>query len=160
MEAANREETGAELAAVTLLLGIIFADLQPSGPVPYSAYLQEFNRLVRPRLTRFYGKAYEHNGWIPRDQWLDESEKQAIFEERDRKLAEARQRRAEARTAAQNKANAASSASSNTRYTDSDAAEDRALLGSTLSATALPLTDEGSRLSEITSNSAATASSP
>ena len=89
-----------------------------------------------------------------------EGRQQAIFEERDRKLAEARQRRAEARAAARNKANAASSASSSTRYTDSDAAEDRALLGSTSSATALPLTDEGSGLSAITSNSAATASTP
>ena len=29
--------------------------------------------------TRSYGKAYEHNGWIPRDHWLDDSEKQAII---------------------------------------------------------------------------------
>lgn len=29
--------------------------------------------------TRSYGKAYEHNGWIPRDHWLDEWEKQAII---------------------------------------------------------------------------------
>jgi len=28
---------------------------------------------------RCYGKAYEHNGWIPRDHWLDEWEKQAIL---------------------------------------------------------------------------------
>ena len=28
--------------------------------------------------TRSYGQAYEHNGWIPRDHWLDECEKQAI----------------------------------------------------------------------------------
>ena len=26
-----------------------------------------------------YGKAYEHNGWIPRDHWLTDSEKQAII---------------------------------------------------------------------------------
>jgi putative transposase len=25
-----------------------------------------------------YGKANEHNGWVPRDFWLEESEKQAI----------------------------------------------------------------------------------
>jgi len=30
--------------------------------------------------TRSYGKAYEHNGWIPRDHWLDEWEKQAIIQ--------------------------------------------------------------------------------
>jgi len=30
--------------------------------------------------TRSYGKAYEHNGWIPRDHWLEESEKQAIIQ--------------------------------------------------------------------------------
>lgn len=29
--------------------------------------------------TRSYGKAYEHNGWIPRDHWLDDGEKQAII---------------------------------------------------------------------------------
>ncbi len=27
-----------------------------------------------------YGKVNEHNGWIPRDHWLDESERQAIIE--------------------------------------------------------------------------------
>ena len=26
-----------------------------------------------------YGKVYEHNGWIRRDFWLEEWEKQAIF---------------------------------------------------------------------------------
>lgn len=26
-----------------------------------------------------YGKAYEHNGWIPRDNWLTDDEKQAII---------------------------------------------------------------------------------
>lgn len=30
--------------------------------------------------TRSYGKAYEHNGWIPRDHWLGEWEKQAILQ--------------------------------------------------------------------------------
>jgi putative transposase len=29
--------------------------------------------------TRCYGKAFEHNGWIPRDHWLDDWEKQAIL---------------------------------------------------------------------------------
>lgn len=29
--------------------------------------------------TRSYGKAYEHNGWIPRDHWLEDWEKQAII---------------------------------------------------------------------------------
>lgn len=28
---------------------------------------------------RYYGKAFEHNGWIPRDHWLTEEEKQAII---------------------------------------------------------------------------------
>ena len=28
---------------------------------------------------RRYGKAFEHNGWIPRDHWLTEAEKQAIL---------------------------------------------------------------------------------
>ena len=26
-----------------------------------------------------YGRAYEHNGWIPRDNWLTDDEKQAII---------------------------------------------------------------------------------
>lgn len=89
-----------------------------------------------------------------------EGRQQAIFDERDRKLAEARQRRAEARAAAREKATSASPPSSNTSYTDSDAAEDRALLGSNSSATALPLTNVGGVLSEITSNSAPIASPP
>ncbi len=29
---------------------------------------------------RSYGRAWEHNGWIPRDHWLDEWEKQAILQ--------------------------------------------------------------------------------
>ncbi|MBM2833283.1 MAG: yi5B [Candidatus Brocadiaceae bacterium] len=52
-----------------------------------------------------YGKVSEHNGWISRDTWLEEWENQAIlayyeeypkeiFAERDRKLSEARERRA------------------------------------------------------------------
>ena len=87
-----------------------------------------------------------------------EGRQQAIFDERDRKLAEARQRRAETRAAARNKATSNSSPPPDTSYTESDVAEDRALLGSTSSAAPLPLTNVGSGLSEITSNSAATAS--
>ena len=30
--------------------------------------------------TKNYGRAFEHNGWIPRDHWLDEWEKQAILQ--------------------------------------------------------------------------------
>ena len=30
--------------------------------------------------TRSYGKTYEHNGWIPRDHWLNEKEKQDIIQ--------------------------------------------------------------------------------
>lgn len=89
-----------------------------------------------------------------------EGRQQAIFDERDRKLAEARQRRAETREAARNKANSRSSPPPETSYTDSDVAEDRALLGSTSSAAPLPLTNVGSGLSEITSNSATIACSP
>ncbi|MCA9186151.1 MAG: transposase family protein, partial [Planctomycetales bacterium] len=29
--------------------------------------------------VRYYGKAFEHNGWIPRDHWLEDWEKQAII---------------------------------------------------------------------------------
>ncbi len=89
-----------------------------------------------------------------------EGRQQAIFDERDRKLAEARQRRAETRAAARNKANSNSSPPPDTSYTDSDVAEDRALLGSTSSAAPLRLTNVGSVLNEITSNSAATTYRP
>lgn len=89
-----------------------------------------------------------------------EGRQQAIFDERDRKLAEARQRRAEARAAARNKGNCNSSPPRDTSYTDSDVAEDRALLGSNSSAAALPLTETGSLLSEIASSSAAIPSLP
>lgn len=89
-----------------------------------------------------------------------EGRQQAIFEERDRKLAEARQRRALTRAAAGRKANSDSSSPSNASYTDNDVAEDRALLGSTSSAASLPLTNVRSGLSEITSNSASTTSEP
>lgn len=89
-----------------------------------------------------------------------EGRQQAIFDERDRKLAEARQRRAETRAAARNKTNSNSSPPADTSYTKSDAAEDRALLGSNSSAAALPLTNTDSSLSAITSNSATIASLP
>jgi hypothetical protein len=89
-----------------------------------------------------------------------EGRQQAIFDERDRKLTEARQRRAETRAAARNKANANSSLPPDRSYTESDVAEDRALLGSTSSAAPLPLTNVGSGLSEITSNSAAITTLP
>ncbi|QDV25819.1 integrase core domain-containing protein [Aureliella helgolandensis] len=29
--------------------------------------------------SRSYGRTYEHNGWVPRDHWLNEEEKQAIL---------------------------------------------------------------------------------
>lgn len=79
-----------------------------------------------------------------------EGRQQAIFDERDRKLVEARQRRAEARAAARI-ATTNPPLPSNTGYTQSDAAEDRALLGSNSSAAALPLTNVGCALSEMTS---------
>ena len=89
-----------------------------------------------------------------------EGRQQAIFDERDRKLTEARERRAQARAAAREKAASNSSPPPNASYTNSDVAEDRALLGSNSSAAPLPLTNVGSVLSEITSNSAAIASTP
>ena len=88
-----------------------------------------------------------------------EGRQQAIFDERDRKLAEARQRRAESRAAARQKAAADSSPPSTASYTNSDAAEDRALLGSNSSAASLPLTNISNALSEITSSPAAIAPS-
>jgi len=42
-----------------------------------------------------YGKANEHNAWIPRDHWLEDEDKQAI-----RKLEAARERRKAKRHAA------------------------------------------------------------
>jgi transposase InsO family protein len=89
-----------------------------------------------------------------------EGRQQAIFDERDRKLEQARQRRAEARAADRMNATKNPRLPSKGSYTDSDATEDRALLGSNSSAAALPLTNIGSALSEITSNSAAIASPP
>lgn len=86
-----------------------------------------------------------------------EGRQQAIFDERDRKLAEARQRRAESRAAARQKAAEDPAPPSTANYTNSDAAEDRALLGSNLSAASLPLTNISSALSEITSSPAAIA---
>lgn len=86
-----------------------------------------------------------------------EGRQQAIFDERDRKLVEARQRRAESRAAARQKAAADSAPPPTASYTNSDAAEDRALLGSNSSAASLPLTNISSPLSEITSSPAAIA---
>lgn len=87
-----------------------------------------------------------------------EGRQQAIFDDRDRKLAEARERRAQSRAAARQKPASDSAPPSTVSYTNSDAAEDRALLGSNSSAASLPLTNVGSVLSEITSSSAAIAS--
>ena len=87
-----------------------------------------------------------------------EGRQQAIFDERDRKLAEARERRAQSRAAARQKAALDSAPLSIASYTNSDAAEDRALLGSNSSAASLPLTNISSVLSEITSSSVAIAS--
>ncbi len=89
-----------------------------------------------------------------------EGRPQAIFDERDRKLAEARQRRSESRAEARQKAAADSAAPSTASYTNSDALEDRALLGSNSSATSLPLTNIISGpLGEITSSPATIAPS-
>ena len=89
-----------------------------------------------------------------------EGRQQAIFDERDRKLAEARERRAQARAEAREKAASNSPPPPNANYTNRDVAEGRVLLGSNSSAAPLPLTNVGSALSEITSISAATASTP
>ncbi len=39
-----------------------------------------------------YGKVNEHNGWVPRDFWLEEWEKQAITAEVEREALEERDR--------------------------------------------------------------------
>lgn len=59
-----------------------------------------------------------------------EGRQQAIFDERDRKLAEARQRRAESRASSENKKQLRIRTPSTASYTNSDAARIRALLGS------------------------------
>ena len=66
-----------------------------------------------------------------------EGRQQAIFDERDRKLEQARERRALNRAEARKNALSDSSKPENPSYTSSDAAEDRALLGSNSSAAAL-----------------------
>jgi transposase InsO family protein len=89
-----------------------------------------------------------------------EGRQQAIFDERDRKLTEARHRRAQARADARQKSNPNPSSASNASYTDNDAAEDRALLGSNSSAAALPLTNEHTCLSQIVPKAATVAALP
>ena len=89
-----------------------------------------------------------------------EGRQQAIFDERDRKLTEARHRRAQARAAARQKSNSYPSSASNASYTDNDDAEDRALLGSNSSAAALPLTNEHTCLNQIVPKAATVAALP
>ena len=81
----------------------------------------------------------------------------AIFDERDRKLAEAGRRRAVSRAAKRQSAAADSAALSTVSYTNSDAAEERAMLGSNSNAASLSLTSISSALSESTSSPAASA---
>lgn len=57
MEATDREETEYELAAAILLLWILFSDLRLPSQATYQAFMEGFNRLVRPTLTRIYGRA-------------------------------------------------------------------------------------------------------
>jgi hypothetical protein len=85
-----------------------------------------------------------------------EGRQQAIFDERDRKLEQARERRALNRAEARKNALSDSSKPENPSYTNSDAAEDRALLGSNSSAAALPLTRLAATSIETASNATAT----
>jgi hypothetical protein len=90
-----------------------------------------------------------------------QGEQEAIFKERDRKIEEARLRRAEARAAKRSSdASSTSNTVQNKSYTKTVDAEGRALLGSTSSAVSMPLTTVGRELSEIASSSAATSFSP
>ena len=84
-----------------------------------------------------------------------EGRQQAIFDERDRKVEEARRQRAEAR-AAQRAAKSTETACKRETptYTESIAAEDRALVGTNSSAASLPLTSADGGLSAINSISA------
>ena len=73
-----------------------------------------------------------------------EGRQHEIFDERDRKLKQARERRALARASSRENATSNAGNPLNKCYTKHDAAEDRALLGSNSSAAALPLTTIGS----------------
>jgi transposase InsO family protein len=95
-------------------------------------------------------------GYITPQAMLDGKQKE-IFDERDRKIEQARQRRAEARQA--KRSSEQKTDAEITSYTETVEAEDRALLGSNSSAASMPMTTVGCELSAITSNSAATASS-
>lgn len=57
MEAPDRQETECELAAAILLLWILFSDIRHVGPTAYQLFMESFNRLARPILTRIYGSA-------------------------------------------------------------------------------------------------------
>ena len=70
---------------------------------------------------------------------MNEGRQQANFDGLDRKLEQARERRALARAAARKNAASHSSKAASSSYTNCDATQDRALLGSNSSAVALPL---------------------
>lgn len=57
MEAHDRTETEYELAAAILLLWLIFSDTRLPAQASYQAFMGGFDRLVRPTLTRIYGRA-------------------------------------------------------------------------------------------------------
>ena len=96
-------------------------------------------------------------GYVTPHDMLD-GRQQAIFDERDRKVEEARERRAESR-AAQRTAKLAEAACKleTPTYTGSVEAEDRALVGTNPSAASMPLTSADGVLSASASISAAVA---
>ena len=57
MEAPDREETEYDLAAAILLLWVLHDGIRLTGPAAFEAFMDGFNRLVRPTLTRIYGRA-------------------------------------------------------------------------------------------------------
>ena len=125
---------------------MIDADIRPLSPLT----LEDAKRIVQ-RFVNDYNTVRLHSaiGYVTPQAMLDGRQKE-ILAERDRKIEQARLRRAEARKA--KRSNDPLTNTKNTSYTKSIDAEDRALLGSNSSAASMPLTTVGCELSEITSN--------
>jgi putative transposase len=108
--------------------------IRPMSPLS----LEDAQRVVG-RFVEEYNEHRLHSaiGYVtPRD--MLEGRQQAIHEERDRKLALAREQRAAARA---RQGQAGKSAATATSYTEDSRPEDKALLGSTLSAESMPMTE-------------------
>jgi hypothetical protein len=110
--------------------------IRPKVPLSKEAALHVVGEFVRE-----YNEERLHSalGYVtPKD--MLEGRQEAIHAARDRKLAEARARRAEERKEAQRKREAEQAAAC---YTDDSRSEDRALPGGNLSAVSMPMAREG-----------------